>query len=51
VLPLTYAINAMNHVASEATPDARFWVDVVVIVAMAVALLGAGAATLRRRTP
>jgi len=51
VLPLTYAINAMNHVASEATPDARFWVDVVVIVVMAVALLGAGAATLRRRTP
>lgn len=51
VLPLTYAINAMNHVATEAVPDTRFWIDVVVIVAMALALLAAGAATLRRRTP
>ena len=40
----------MNHVAAEPTPDARFWVDVAVIVLMALALLAAGAATLRRRT-
>lgn len=50
LLPLTYAIDAMNHVAAEPTPDARFWVDVAVIVLMALALLAAGAATLRRRT-
>jgi ABC-2 type transport system permease protein len=50
VLPLTYAINAMNHVATEPTPDAGFWIDVAVIVLMALALLAAGAATLRRRT-
>jgi hypothetical protein len=41
----------MNHVAASATPDTRFWIDVTVILAMAVALLGAGAATLKRRTP
>ncbi len=51
LLPLTYAINAMTHVAQEPTPDLRFWVDLVVIAAMAVGLLAAGAATLKRRTP
>jgi ABC-2 type transport system permease protein len=51
LLPLTYAIDAMAHVASEPTPDARFWIDLAVIAAMAVGLLAAGAATLRRRTP
>jgi len=51
VLPLTYAIDAMDHVASNATPDARFWIDVAVILAMGIALLAAGAATLKRRTP
>jgi ABC-2 type transport system permease protein len=50
LLPLTYAIDAMNHVAAEPTPDLRFWIDVGVIVVMALALLAAGAATLRRRT-
>ena len=51
LLPLTYAIDAMNHVASNPTPDARFWIDIVVILVMAVGLLAAGAGTLRRRTP
>ena len=51
LLPLTYAINAMNHVVSSPTPDARFWLDVAVILAMGIGLLAAGAATLRRRTP
>ena len=51
ILPLTYAIDAMDHVASNATPDARFWIDVAVILAMGIALLAAGAATLKRRTP
>jgi ABC-2 type transport system permease protein len=51
LLPLTYAFNAMQHVASSPTADARFWIDLGVVAAMAVALLAAGAATLRRRTP
>ena len=51
LLPLTYAIDAMNHVAAYPTPDARFWIDVAVILAMGIALLAAGAATLKRRTP
>jgi ABC-2 type transport system permease protein len=51
ILPLTYAIDAMNHVATYPTPDTRFWVDVAVILAMAIGLLAAGAATLKRRTP
>jgi hypothetical protein len=33
------------------TPDTRFWIDIGVVAAMAVGLLAAGAATLRRRTP
>ena len=51
LLPITYAFNAMQHVASSPTTDVRFWVDLAVVAAMAVALLAAGAATLRRRTP
>lgn len=51
LLPLTYAISAMDHVTVSATPDARFWIDIAVIVAMGLGLLAAGAATLRRRTP
>jgi len=51
LLPLTYAFSAMQHVASNPTADARFWLDLGVVTAMAVALLAAGAATLRRRTP
>jgi ABC-2 type transport system permease protein len=51
VLPLTYGFNAMTQVASNPTVDARFWVDVGVVLAMAVGFLALGAATLRRRTP
>ena len=51
LLPLTYAFDAMQHVATSPTTDTRFWIDLGVVAAMAVALLAAGAATLRRRTP
>ena len=51
LLPLTYGYHAMTLVVSSPTPDARFWLDVAVVAAMSVALLFAGAATLRRRTP
>jgi ABC-2 type transport system permease protein len=50
VLPLSYAIDAMQHlVTSPTTGDA--WRNLAVVVAFALAALAAGAATLRRRTP
>lgn len=49
VLPLSYAVDAMSLVAS--TDDtAQVWSDLAVVLAFVVALLGLGAATLRRRT-
>jgi ABC-2 type transport system permease protein len=50
VLPLSYATDAMQAlVDSSATGDV--WRDLGVVVAFALAALGLGAATLRRRTP
>ena len=50
VMPLTYAYDALARLAS-ADLDARFWLDVVVVVAVTLGALALGAATLRRRTP
>ena len=50
VLPLTYAFAAMQKLAQNETVSADFWVDVAILIAMAVGLLAAGTATLRRRT-
>ncbi len=50
VLPLSYATDAMQTLTrTSATGDV--WQDVLVVTAFAVAALGLGAATLRRRTP
>jgi ABC-2 type transport system permease protein len=50
VLPLSYATDAMQTlVRTSATGDV--WQDVSVVAAFALAALGLGAATLRRRTP
>ncbi len=51
ILPLTYAIDAMAQVTDNASVDAAFWIDVGVVLAMALGLLALGAGTLRRRTP
>jgi ABC-2 type transport system permease protein len=48
VLPLSYAVDAMNEVSREASPDLLLPVSVLVGFIVAVLLLGA--ATLRRRT-
>jgi ABC-2 type transport system permease protein len=49
VLPLSYAVDAMQHlVASDGT--AAVWRDLAVVVAFAAAGLALGAVTLRRRT-
>ena len=50
VLPLSYAVDAMTHL-TRGTDTTQVWQDLLVVVAFAVASLGLGAATLRRRTP
>jgi len=50
VLPLSYAVDAMTHL-TRGTATSEVWVDLLVVAAFAVASLGLGAATLRRRTP
>ena len=50
VMPLTYAYDALARLA-RADLDARFWLDVVVVVGVTLGSLALGAATLRRRTP
>jgi len=49
VLPLSYAVDAMSHLVTSTTAG-EVWGDLAVVVAFAVAGLGLGAATLRRRT-
>ncbi len=50
VLPLSYAVDAMQHLTTS-TSTGEVWRDVAIVAAFAVAGLGFGAATLRRRTP
>ncbi len=50
VLPLSYAVDAMQHLMVSATTG-EVWQNLVIVSAFAVAGLGLGAATLRRRTP
>jgi ABC-2 type transport system permease protein len=55
VLPLSYAVDAITVVATTTSDgfggvDGEVWSDLAVIAAFIVALLGLGAATLRRRT-
>jgi ABC-2 type transport system permease protein len=49
LLPLSYAVDAMETL-TESTSTADVWRDLAVVGAFAVAFLGLGAATLRRRT-
>jgi ABC-2 type transport system permease protein len=50
-LPLTYAFEALERVASGTDFGSRGWADVVVVVGVTVLALALGALTLRRRTP
>ena len=50
VLPLSYAVDAMQHLTTS-TSTGQVWRDIAVVGAFAVAGLAFGAATLRRRTP
>jgi ABC-2 type transport system permease protein len=50
VLPLTYAVNAMQRVSSNASITSTEWHDIIVVIAFAAAAVLLGAATLRRQT-
>ncbi|MEV4331597.1 ABC transporter permease [Streptomyces sp. NPDC049597] len=50
VLPMSYAVDAMNEVLRHTDTTAAFLRDVLVVAACAVLVLALGAATLRRRT-
>ncbi len=50
-LPLTYAFDALERVASGTDFGSRGWADVVVVVGVTLLALALGALTLRRRTP
>ncbi len=50
LLPLSYAVDAMQHLTTSASTGA-VWQDIAVVAGFALAGLGLGAATLRRRTP
>jgi ABC-2 type transport system permease protein len=50
VLPLTYAVQALQEVGRSATATATMWRDVGIVAGIAVLALALGAATLRRRT-
>jgi len=50
VLPLTYAVDAMQLVTKESNPSAQAYGDVLIVLAFAVAAVFLGAVTLKRRT-
>ena len=50
LLPLSYAVDAMEELVG-AADQSEVWASVAVVACFAVAALGLGAATLRRRTP
>ncbi|WP_336793885.1 ABC transporter permease [Gordonia malaquae] len=51
VMPLTYAVQALQEVASHPTATALMWRDMGIVAACIVVALSLAAATLRRRTP
>ncbi|MFD4182239.1 ABC transporter permease [Rhodococcus sp. NPDC058514] len=51
VMPLSYAVEALQQVAQHTGSTALMWRDLAVVAALAVVALCLAAATLRRRTP
>lgn len=51
VLPLSYAVQALQEVGASADPTATMWRDLGIVLGAAVVALVLAAATLRRRTP
>jgi ABC-2 type transport system permease protein len=50
LLPLTYAVKALQEVGSSATATSAMWIDIAVVAGAALLALALAAATLRRRT-
>jgi ABC-2 type transport system permease protein len=50
VLPLTYAVNAMQRVSHETNISSTAWHDVIIVLVFAVAAIVLGSITLRRKT-
>ena len=50
VLPLTYAVEALQELGGSTTATGTMWIDVGVVAGAALLALGLAAATLRRRT-
>ncbi|MCU1667857.1 MAG: drug efflux pump, inner rane subunit, DrrB family [Blastococcus sp.] len=50
VLPLTYAVDALQEVGAHTTATGRMWIDVAVVAGATLLALALAAATLRRRT-
>ncbi len=50
-MPVSYAVEALQHVASSSTVDGAFARDLLVLIGFVLGAIIAGAATLRRRTP
>lgn len=50
VLPLSYAVDALQQVSTHPRATAQMWWDALVVAAFAAVALALGAATLRRRT-
>jgi ABC-2 type transport system permease protein len=50
VLPVSYAVEALQNVASSSTVGGAFFRDLLVLIAFVLGAIVAGAATLRRRT-
>ncbi len=50
VLPLSYAVDALTSLTTDAEVSASLWADLGVVAGCTVLALGLGAATLRRRT-
>ncbi|RMI29953.1 ABC transporter permease [Nocardia stercoris] len=50
VLPLSYAVDALEQVSRNTGATGRMWLDIVVVAGFATVALALGAATLRRRT-
>ncbi|WP_280347960.1 ABC transporter permease [Nocardia neocaledoniensis] len=51
VMPLSYAVDALQQVSESPEPTGLMWRDIAVVAGFAVVALCLGAATLRRRTP
>ncbi len=51
VLPMTYAVEALQEIGANAEPTATFWRDAGIVAACVVVALALAARTLRRRTP